>query len=132
MGKTDYFIPARIDKDLENKVITVARRDTKEKSTLPSDNTEALVDLLARVHDDMYAKADDELRSNITFITDLGQQTEAINHMLWCENEDCGHEIEERTDMSILGVPIDDPKKEGGCIVCGKPTSTSIYASKTY
>lgn len=128
-------VPLRIElggRDIENNILTVARRDTRERSTVPRDELDHIADLLLTVQDEMYDRAAAELKDNITFIDDFSQLTEAINHMLWCESEDCAHEIEDATGMAILGIPVDDPGKAGSCIICGKPTSTSIYASKTY
>ena len=55
-------IPVRIElgpRDIENKVVTVCRRDTLEKSTLPLDENlnENLMALLDEIHDNLYETA---------------------------------------------------------------------------
>lgn len=61
-------VPLRIEfgpQDRENHVITVSRRDTGEKSTIPiKDIATAVPALLETIHADMYKKAEDEYRAH--------------------------------------------------------------------
>ena len=58
--------------------------------------------------------------------------TQLVEEALLHECSQCGESIEEGTDMAVLGIPQGEEMKDGQCIVCGKPTSTMVYASKTY
>lgn len=129
-------VPLRIEiggRDIENNVVTVARRDKEGKSTVGFDNlSDSIKDLLKTIQEDMYATASAKFEASIVYVEDLNQVVGDINHMHWCGNEDCGHKIEDVTEMSVLGIPVELEATEGNCIVCGKPTATSIYISKTY
>jgi len=57
---------------------------------------------------------------------------EALNRASWCGSEECGHEIENKTGMAILGTPAKEEKPEGPCVVCGKPAKLVIYVAKTF
>ena len=48
----------------------------------------------------------------------------------WCGSEECGHQIEDRTDRNIIGTPVEDEGFKGMCAVCGKPTTTPVYIAR--
>jgi hypothetical protein len=68
--------------------------------------------------------------------------------MGWCGDEACGLKIQEASEKTVLGVPIDvafPPEAfpnvhvalpgrgfAGSCAACGKPTTTPVDVAKTY
>ncbi|MEM3513355.1 MAG: proline--tRNA ligase, partial [Thermoplasmata archaeon] len=68
-------VPLRIEVGEKEKVegcVTVVRRDTREKKTIPKDNfVEEIKGLLERVQEDLYAKAEKTLQENIYWIDNI-------------------------------------------------------------
>ena len=129
-------VPLRVElgaRDIQNGVITTARRDTGEKSQIPFDNMiEGIREQLLGIQSDLLIGAKKQLDESIFEISALSEAKPGINVMNWCGEEDCGHEVENATEMAVLGVPVEVEPKSGNCIVCGKPTETLIYVAKTY
>jgi len=127
-------VPLRLEigaRDIANGVATAARRDTSERSTIPLGEVEAgVTSLLNSIQDNLFERASKAMF--IKPINDLSEIIEGINSMAWCGEEDCGHQVEDITEMSILGEPVELEPVEGACIICGKPTDKTIYVSKTY
>ena len=129
-------VPLRIEigaRDIQNGVVTVARRDNGEKAQIPFDGVvDGIREQLLEVQNNLFTRAEAKLEESIFSISDLSEVRPGINVMSWCGNEDCGHQIEDATEMAVLGVPVGIPPESGNCIVCGKPTETLIYVAKTY
>ena len=129
-------VPLRIElgaRDIQNGVITTARRDSGEKSQIPFDNmVDGIKEQLLAVQENLFARAKKQLDESMFELNDLSDAKPGINIMGWCGEEDCGHQIENATEMAVLGVPVEKEPVSGNCIVCGKPTDTTIYVAKTY
>lgn len=129
-------VPLRIEvgsRDIEAGVVTAARRDNSERSQIKKGEVASgVMELLADIQVTVYKKVKDEMFSNIHAVNDLSEVTEGINSMAWCGEEDCGHQIEDSTEMAILGIPANAEEKEGNCVVCGLPTKNTVYVAKTY
>jgi len=129
-------VPLRIElgpRDLAAGVVTAARRDAEGRTTIPrSDVVSQVRDLIRRIQEDMYARAEGALRSAIVDIAAPEEARDAVNRIGWCGNEDCGHQVEADTGMSLLGSPYPPEAYEGTCIVCGKEAATAAFLAKTY
>lgn len=131
-------VPLRIElgqRDMEKKVVTLVRRDLKEKKEIArdelSDNVRSTLDDISQNLWDTALKILNE--STVVALTpsDVTEET-AIAKVGWCEREDCGLQIEEQTGMNVLGTPIEKEEFSGECFQCGAPTETVVYLSKTY
>ncbi|MCK4267055.1 MAG: proline--tRNA ligase [Thermoplasmata archaeon] len=129
-------VPLRLEiglRDIESNVVTVARRDTGERSQVKSDNlAEQIKKILDEIQQSLFDKADDWMMGNLHAISDPAEAGEGINSMHWCGEEDCGHQIEEITGMAMIGVPVDAEPTPGSCVICGKSTEQVIYAARSY
>ncbi|HYS72229.1 MAG TPA: proline--tRNA ligase [Thermoplasmata archaeon] len=129
-------VPLRLElgpRDLAGGVVTAARRDASERTTIPRADVVAVVrDLLQRIQKELYARAERDLRAHIVDIATPEEARDAINRFAWCGGEDCGHQVERDTGMSLLGTPFEKEPIEGTCIVCGKPATTPAYLARTY
>jgi prolyl-tRNA synthetase len=129
-------VPLRIEigsRDIADNVITVARRDTTERSQIKNDvAVDEVRNCLDNLQRDLHRKVNEEMGNNIHATDELSEVVDSINSIFWCGEEDCGHQIEDITEMSILGEPVDKDPSEGNCIVCGTPTKKTIYIAKTY
>ena len=75
----------------------------------------------------MLTKANEVMEAGIVTVKSLENLPEKIIRLGWCGETNCGHEIEARTNMNILGTPVDVEVFSGACVVCGKPTKTPVY-----
>lgn len=124
-------IPVRIEigkRDLENGLITVARRDTKEKYQVDKDIdiVEYVTNLLNNIQTDMFNRALTR-RNNQTYEAHTLEEIDKIMNShpgfvkaMWCGDEACElkmKEIRGTKSRCILenAKPIDDK-----CVVCGK------------
>jgi prolyl-tRNA synthetase len=113
-------------------VATFARRDTKEKGTVPLDSVEMGVrEILATISDDMNAGAWEKLDSAVVDIDSMDGIPEKIVRFGWCGSEECGHAFEERTGLALLGTPYETGEFKGKCICCGKETDVQAYAARS-
>jgi prolyl-tRNA synthetase len=124
-------VPLRVEigpRDLAAEHVTVARRDTGEKSTLGFDGVAAaLGDLLVNIQralfDDAVAFRDantheaatyDELR---TTILDAGGFVTGG----WCGSPECETKVKTETKATIRFVPLETEDPGAPCAVCGQP-----------
>jgi len=124
-------IPVRIEigaRDLEKGVITIARRDTKEKMQVSSDVNivEVVKDLMNQIQKDMFNKAL-ERRNSQTYeahslkeVKEIMENHPGFVHAMWCGNEECELKMKEingtKSRCILEGAKHIDDK----CVVCGK------------
>ena len=129
-------VPVRIEigmKDIKANAVTVVRRDGEDKDMVQRAHMVSKIkDLLNQMQNEMYERSELEMRANMFLVDSLKDLKPGIQMMAWCGNEDCGHEIEEQTGMSVLGEPVGHEEFSGSCIICGKETKTPICIAKTY
>jgi len=127
-------VPLRLElgkRDIEKVKVTFVRRDTGEKSLTDRSKVVAEVkDMLAIIAKEMLGRALKGMDEGIVTVKSLENLPEKIIRTGWCGGEDCGHEIESRSDMDILGTPVDGEKFTGTCVICGKPTRTPVYMAR--
>ncbi len=127
-------VPLRLElgtKDMEKGVVTFVRRDTGEKTLKDRKHVVKEVrDMLALISKEMLARAAGEMEKNIVTVQSLENLPERMIRTGWCGGEECGHEIEVRSDMNILGTLVDGEKYSGACAICGKPTKTPVYLAR--
>ena len=127
-------VPLRLElgiKDMEKGKVTFVRRDTGEKSQKDRTGIVGEIrEMLALISKDMFERAKKEMDDNLVTVDSLDQLPEKMIRTGWCGVEDCGHEIENRSGMDILGTPVDGETYSGACVICGKPTKTQIYIAR--
>lgn len=129
-------VPLRLEiggRDIENGVVSFARRDTGEKGEV---SIESLVPgiglLLETIARDMYERACRVQESRITEIDSMDAVPEdRILRFGWCGREECGHRFEEATGYKILGRPYRPEGFSGRCVVCGTEVDQPAYAAHT-
>ena len=124
-------IPVRIElgkRDLDNGIITVARRDTREKLTTTKDVeiVSYIKDLLETIQNDMYNRAKTR-RDNLTFEAhNLEEMEEILNtqpgfiHAMWCGDKECEEKIKEIRGCKSRCILPDAEKIDEVCVCCGK------------
>lgn len=124
-------IPVRIEigkRDLENNVVTLVRRDTREKMQVFAD-TDIIHDvkvLLGDIQRDMYDRAL-RRREEMTYsVTDLEEFKSIMNShpgfikAMWCGNAECEEKIKEIRGTKSRCIPFEQEKVSDKCVVCGK------------
>ncbi len=132
-------VPVRIEigpKDLDEGVYTLARRGDKNKSKIKFDLIlDAIEGAFSEITESIKKGAKESLRSRITDCSTLDEVENAVKkgvaRIYWCENPDCGHEIEDRLDLNLLGISEEDHDR-GSCIICSKGDSKVAYLARTF
>ncbi|MDX1476605.1 MAG: proline--tRNA ligase [Saprospiraceae bacterium] len=135
-------VPVRVGvgmRDIEKGVVEVARRDTKEKSSIPVDGAadyitslleEIQANLLQRALDfraDHTSKADD-LETFRSLIEDKG----GFVYAHWDGTTETELKIKEMTKATIRLLPLEPEADEGRCILTGKPSQYRVPFAKAY
>jgi len=135
-------VPVRIAlgaRDLENKVAEVARRDTKEKQTLPLENlAEQVKNLLDEIQENMFNKAKAYRDSHITEVNDWAEFERLLDEKggflaaHWDGTAETEEAIKEKTKATIRCIPLDNKQEAGTCILTGKPSTKKVLFARAY
>ena len=135
-------VPIRIEcgpRDIENGVVTVARRDVVgEKFTLPITGlAKAIKELLATIQLDMYTKAKATMDSRIKVTGNMKELEKALDDKcfalsMWCGSQDCELEVKNKLSATTRNMPFDQSPVSDSCVVCGKPYKHKIYFARAY
>ncbi len=135
-------IPVRIEigpRDLENNLITIARRDTSEKyqENVNINIVEYLNNLLETIQNDMYNRALDR-RNKLTFTAKNLHDVENIMNTQpgfikadWCGCEECELKMKEIKGTKSRCI-IDEDMVTGKCVVCGKDAKHTVIWGQQY
>ncbi len=135
-------IPVRIEigpRDLENNLITIARRDTSEKyqENININIVEYLNNLLETIQNDMYNRALDR-RNKLTFTAKNLHDVENIMNTQpgfikadWCGCEECELKMKEIKGTKSRCI-IDENMVTGKCVVCGKDAKHTVIWGQQY
>ncbi|HVY73456.1 MAG TPA: proline--tRNA ligase [Puia sp.] len=135
-------VPVRIAmglRDLQNGTVEVARRDTKEKSSLPMEGlTERISALLDKIQQQLYNRALTYRDQHITradnwneFVRLLDEKGGFISAH-WDGTPETEEAIKEKTKATIRCVPLDNPQEEGKCILTGRPSRERVLFARAY
>ncbi|KYP15031.1 proline--tRNA ligase [Flavihumibacter sp. CACIAM 22H1] len=135
-------VPVRIAlgaRDLENNVAEVARRDTKEKQSLPLDNlAEQVKKLLDDIQQQMFNKAKAYRDSHITEVDDWERFVQLLDEKggflsaHWDGTAETEEAIKEKTKATIRCIPLDNKLEAGACILTGKPSTQRVLFARAY
>jgi prolyl-tRNA synthetase len=135
-------VPVRIAlgaRDLENNVVEVARRDTKEKKQVGLDGIAQYVDgLLLDIQHSMFKKAKTFQEEHITpadtwddFVKLLDEKGGFISAH-WDGTADTEEAIKDKTKATIRCIPLDNKQEEGKCILTGKKSVQRVLFARAY
>ncbi len=127
-------VPLRLElgqRDIaEGKVAYAVRFDGSKGSVLRTNMVKDVEALLVRIAERMSAAAKERLYASVAEVYSLEDLPKKILRFGWCGSPDCGHAIEEKTELKLLGTPYQKEEFNGKCIVCGKETNTVAYAAR--
>jgi prolyl-tRNA synthetase len=135
-------VPVRIaigPRDLENKTVEVARRDTKEKQLMKMDEVVANIPaLLDDIQNNIYQKAF-KFRTQMTTIVDSYEEFKKVLDEKggfvsahWDGTSETEAAIKEETKATIRCIPLDAVEEEGTCVYSGKPSSKRVLFARAY
>ena len=135
-------VPVRIvlgARDIENNLVEVARRDTKEKASVAVDGlAEHALQLLTDIQANMFQKAlkfrDDNIRKVDTwedFVKTLDEQPGFISAH-WDGTPETEEKIKELSKATIRCIPIDNAQEDGKCILTGNPSTQRVLFARAY
>ena len=139
-------VPVRLaigKRDIENGVVEVARRDTKEKFSLPLDDLAvAIRDLLDEIQNNLYQKALAYRKDNIHLVDSWDEFKDVIEnkggfaYAHWDGTPETENKIKELTKATTRCIPFEDPLglpiSEGTCILTGQPSKQRVLFAKAY
>lgn len=135
-------VPLRVAlgaRDLENGVAEVARRDTREKQSLPLENlADTIEGLLEEIQQNMYNKAKAYRDSHITPANTWEEMVDILDNKggfvsaHWDGTGETEEAIKEATKATIRCIPLDAPEEAGFCIKSGKPSSRRVLFARAY
>ncbi len=135
-------VPVRIAmgmRDLENNVVEVARRDTREKNSVSMDGlTDSIVQLLEDIQQNMYNKAKAYRDAHITEANSWEEFTALLEgkggfiSAHWDGTAETEAAIKEKTRATIRCIPLNNPQEAGSCILTGKPSKQRVLFAVAY
>jgi prolyl-tRNA synthetase len=135
-------VPVRIEigpRDLKQQQVTVARRDTGQKTFVKETEVLAAVNaLLEEIQHNLYAKA----RINLEELTAVVKTYEEFKQIIlnkggfakaaWCGDADCEAKIKGETGATIRVIPFEQKETPTGCIYCGRKAKNIAYFARSY
>jgi prolyl-tRNA synthetase len=135
-------VPLRLTigaRDLENNVIEVARRDTKEKSSIDLNNViKTVTELLNEIQTNIYNRAKEFRDTHITnadswdeFLNILDNKTGFVSAH-WDGAAETEEKIKELSKATIRCIPFDAVEENGKCILTGNPSNKRVLFARAY
>lgn len=123
-------IPVRVEigmRDLENNTVTLARRDTSEKITVPFNDDIATVisNLLEDIQSNLYQTALQRQNQKTFEARTLDEVKNIMNtqpgfiHAMWCGNQECELKMKEINGIKSRCILENKPHIADTCVVCG-------------
>jgi prolyl-tRNA synthetase len=135
-------VPVRLaigPRDLENKTVEVARRDTLTKESVSTDGIDDyVISLLDKIQQNIYKKAL-EFRNKNTFAVNTWDEFKSIMENKggfvlahWDGTAETELKIKEETKATIRCIPFNAPEEKGKCIYSGKPSERRVIFAVAY
>lgn len=135
-------VPLRIEigpRDLKNKQLTVARRDTYQKVII--EEKEAVKEtktLLEEIQNNLYSKARKTLEEKTTLVKDYREFKKTLKEKggflrtSWCGSSECEENIKEETGATIRLRPFTKEEARSNCVCCGRKAVEMVYFARSY
>jgi prolyl-tRNA synthetase len=135
-------VPVRLaigGRDMENGTVELARRDTREKQTVPQEGLDIYIaQLLEDIQSNIYNKAFNFREEHITKADSYDEFKELLDGKAgfisahWDGTPETEQKIKEETKATIRCVPLDNVLEEGICIYSGKPSIQRVLFARAY
>ena len=135
-------VPVRVEigpRDIENGVVTLAKRNTGEKITVKKEEmVETVKSLMDIIHKEMYEKAYRYLLDHVTEVKSMDEMKDVLENkggyckMMWCGERACEDKIKEATNATARCIPFNQMAFDDTCPCCGKKASKVVLFAKAY
>jgi prolyl-tRNA synthetase len=139
-------VPIRIDlglKDLQNKKITLFRRDLDKKEIVDESKVIKEIEKISKeTTKNLTEKADKLFKDKIKDAKNLKEikqiiENEGMARIEYCsmekDGENCAEKIEKETGGQVRGTKLDEKQKPSGkCAICGKKANHIVYIARAY
>jgi prolyl-tRNA synthetase len=135
-------VPVRIaigPRDLENKTVEVARRDTKEKQVMALDAIATTIPtLLDEIQQNIYQKALAFRTSMITPVDSYADFKKVLDEKggfvsaHWDGTAESEAAIKDETKATIRCIPLDAKEEAGVCVYSGNPSTKRVLFARAY
>jgi len=135
-------VPVRLAmglRDMENNVVELARRDTKEKQQVPISGLSVhITKLLDEIQQNLYNNALKYREQHITPVDSWDEFVKTLNgkggfvSAHWDGTAETEAEIKEKTKATIRCIPSNNPQEQGVCILSGKPSKERVLFAIAY
>jgi len=135
-------VPLRIEigpRDVTRHEVTMVRRDTLERSTIPEgDVVVEATRLLDTIQSSLFERARRALKEAIRDVTTYDEMKRTLENQggfvraCWCSDTACEDRIKEETGATIRVVPLKDEKAFASCVRCGKKADKVVYFGRAY
>jgi prolyl-tRNA synthetase len=135
-------VPLRLEigpKDIEKSAVLIARRDTREKQSIPMAGlADKLRELLNDVQRTLLERARQFREEHTIRVNDYQAFKEAMEGRPgfviapWCGSADCEAQIKTDTQATIRNMPIDGAAPAHGCVRCNAPAIAEAWFAKAY
>ncbi|MCB9285638.1 MAG: proline--tRNA ligase [Lewinellaceae bacterium] len=135
-------IPVRIAfgaRDLENNQLEVARRDTKEKTSVPIDGIGNYVaNLLDEIQQNLFNRAKAYRDSHITRVDNMDDFKQVLAEKggfisaHWDGTTETELKIKELAKATIRCIPNDNEPEDGVCVLTGNPSKQRVLFAMAY
>ena len=126
-------------RDLDNNQIEVARRDTREKNSIPlNEVVKYTEDLLKEIQENLFTKATAYRQEQTQEIDDYEVFKKKIETepgfflAHWDGTIETEEKIQQETKATIRCIPLDGKEEQGKCMVTGKPSKRRVIFAKAY
>jgi prolyl-tRNA synthetase len=135
-------VPVRIEigpRDLKQDQVTLARRDTYQKSNAKMNKAVQTTEkLLEDIQKNLYAKAKATLEEKTTTVQNYDTFQKTLKDKggfikaAWCGNPKCEEKIKEETGATIRLKPLEKEKAVTNCVYCGEKNGEMVYFARSY
>ena len=135
-------VPVRIAigaRDLEQNIVEVARRDTKEKANASIDGIGLHVKhLLDEIQQNIFNRAKAFRDDHITEANNWEEFVELLDNKTgfisahWDGTPETEDKIKEQTKATIRCIPLDNKQEAGTCILSGNPSTQRVLFARAY
>jgi prolyl-tRNA synthetase len=135
-------VPLRIAigaRDIENNVVELARRDTKEKTTVSLDGLEERIQqLLEEIQLAIFNKANQYRAEHITEVNSWDEFTKTLDEKggfvsaHWDGTSETEEQIKTQTKATIRCIPLHNKQEAGVCILSGNPSKERVLFARAY
>ncbi len=135
-------VPLRVavgSRDMQNKTVELARRDTQTKETVAQEGLSGhITTLLDTIQENIFQKALDYRDGHITEVNSYEEFKEVLEtkggfiSCHWDGTVETEKRVKEETKATIRCVPLDAKEEAGVCIFTGKPSNKRVLFAKAY